>query len=158
MFRLINSHLQTYSLQVKSQDAVHTLGCQCVYISEMSEPYHFYLQACSLQVKSQDAVHKMGSKCVYISEMFEPYHLPRTVKLAKYEAYSDSKYRFAVKKNRVSFLIKFYCDQIIHSSNYFSTYSPPLLSTYHSEAQVFVHPPQRMRPPITQTTADSVIE
>jgi len=34
MFRLINSHLQTYSLQVKSQDAVHTLGSQCVYISE----------------------------------------------------------------------------------------------------------------------------
>ena len=33
MFRLINSHLQAYSLQVKSQDAVHTLGSQCVYIS-----------------------------------------------------------------------------------------------------------------------------
>jgi len=26
MFRLINSHLQAYSLQVKSQDAVHTMG------------------------------------------------------------------------------------------------------------------------------------
>ena len=26
MFRLINSHLQAYSLQAKSQDAVHTLG------------------------------------------------------------------------------------------------------------------------------------
>jgi len=26
MFRLLNSHLQAYSLQVKSQDAVHTLG------------------------------------------------------------------------------------------------------------------------------------
>jgi len=24
MFRLLNSHLQTYSLQVKSQDAVHS--------------------------------------------------------------------------------------------------------------------------------------
>ena len=24
MFRLINSHLQAYSLQIKSQDAVHT--------------------------------------------------------------------------------------------------------------------------------------
>ena len=35
-----------------------------------------------------------------------------------YEAYSDSKYRFAVK-NRVRFLIKFYCYQILHSSNYF---------------------------------------
>jgi len=26
MFRLLNSHLQAYSLQVKSQDAVHILG------------------------------------------------------------------------------------------------------------------------------------
>jgi len=35
MFRLINSHLQAYSLQVKSQDAVHALGSQCVYINEI---------------------------------------------------------------------------------------------------------------------------
>ena len=34
MFRLMNSHLQAISLQVKSQGAVHTLGSQCVYISE----------------------------------------------------------------------------------------------------------------------------
>jgi len=40
MFRLINSNLQAYSLQVKSQDAVHTLGSQCVYISEIFKPYH----------------------------------------------------------------------------------------------------------------------
>jgi len=40
MFRLINSHLQAHSLQVKSQDAVHILGSQCVYISEMFKPYH----------------------------------------------------------------------------------------------------------------------
>jgi len=33
MFRLINSHLQASSLQVKSQDAMHTLGSQCIYIS-----------------------------------------------------------------------------------------------------------------------------
>jgi len=38
MFRLINSHFQAYSLQVKTKDAVHTLGSQYVYISEMS--YH----------------------------------------------------------------------------------------------------------------------
>ena len=44
-----------------------------------------------------------------------------------YDAYSDSKYRFAVKENRVTFRINFYCYQILHSSNYFSTYSPPLL-------------------------------
>jgi len=35
MFRLINSHLQAYCLHIKSQDAVHTLGSQCVYISEI---------------------------------------------------------------------------------------------------------------------------
>jgi len=43
MFRLINSHLQAYSLQVKSQYAVHTLESQCVYISEIFKPYHFPL-------------------------------------------------------------------------------------------------------------------
>ena len=41
MFRLLNSHLQAYSLQVKSQDAVHTLGSQCVYISEILKTDHF---------------------------------------------------------------------------------------------------------------------
>jgi len=40
MFRLINSHLQAYSLQVKSQDAVHALESHCVYISEIFKPYH----------------------------------------------------------------------------------------------------------------------
>jgi len=40
MFRLINSHLQAYSLQVKSRDAVHTLRSQCVYISEIFKTYH----------------------------------------------------------------------------------------------------------------------
>jgi len=40
MFRLINSHLQAYSLQVKSHDAVHTLGPQCVYSSEIFKPEH----------------------------------------------------------------------------------------------------------------------
>jgi len=40
MFRLINSHLQAYSLQVKSQDAVHILGSHCVYISKIFKPYN----------------------------------------------------------------------------------------------------------------------
>jgi len=40
MFRLINSHLHAYSLQVTSQDAVHKLGSQCVHISEIFKPYH----------------------------------------------------------------------------------------------------------------------
>jgi len=40
MFRLLNSHLQAYSLQVKSQDTVHTLGSQCIYNSEIFKPDH----------------------------------------------------------------------------------------------------------------------
>ena len=40
MFRLLNGHLQACSLQVKSQDAVHTLGFQCVYIGEILKSYH----------------------------------------------------------------------------------------------------------------------
>jgi len=40
IFRQLNGHLQAYSLQVKSQDTVHTLGSQCVYISEILKPYH----------------------------------------------------------------------------------------------------------------------
>jgi len=40
MFRLINSRLHAYSFHVKSQDAVHTLGSQFVYISEIFKPYH----------------------------------------------------------------------------------------------------------------------
>jgi len=44
------------------------------------------------------------------------------------EAYSASKYRFTVKKkNWVRFHIKCYCYHILHSSDYFSTYLPPLL-------------------------------
>jgi len=37
VFRLMNSHFQANSLQVKSQDAVHTSGSQCVYISTISD-------------------------------------------------------------------------------------------------------------------------
>jgi len=47
-----------------------------------------------------------------------------------YEAYSESKYCFAVKINRVRIRrirIKFYCYQIQHTSNYFSTYTSPFL-------------------------------
>ena len=40
MFRLLNSHLQAYSLQVKSRDAVHILGSQCVYISDILKSDH----------------------------------------------------------------------------------------------------------------------
>ena len=40
MFRLLNSYLHAYSLQVKSQDAVHKLGSHSVYISEILKPDH----------------------------------------------------------------------------------------------------------------------
>ena len=40
MFRLINSHFQVHSLQIKSQDAVHTLVSHCVHTSEIFKPYH----------------------------------------------------------------------------------------------------------------------
>jgi len=43
MFRLINSHLQAYSLQVKSQNAVHTLGSPSVHISEIFKLKYYIL-------------------------------------------------------------------------------------------------------------------
>jgi len=42
MFRLLNSHLQAFSLQVKSQAAVHTLGSQCVYINDILKSDHLF--------------------------------------------------------------------------------------------------------------------
>jgi hypothetical protein len=54
MFRLLNSHLQAYTLQVKSQDDVHTLGSQCVYISRILKPYHL-----------PNDVNTLGSQCVH---------------------------------------------------------------------------------------------
>jgi len=49
MFRLLNSHLQAYYLQIKSQNAVHTLGSQCIYISELLKSDHLS----SLPVKNR---------------------------------------------------------------------------------------------------------
>ena len=40
MFRLLKSHLQACSLQARSQDAMHTLRSQCVYMSEIVKPDH----------------------------------------------------------------------------------------------------------------------
>jgi len=40
MIRLMNSHLQACFVQIKSKDALHTLGSQCVYISEIFKSYH----------------------------------------------------------------------------------------------------------------------
>jgi len=53
MFRLINSHLQAYSLHVKSQDAVNTLGSQCVYTSEI------------FMLKYLTEVNTLGFQCVH---------------------------------------------------------------------------------------------
>ena len=64
----------------------------------------------------------------------------------------------SLSKNRVRLHIKFYCYQILHSSNYFSIYSPTFWGTYRSGAQVFVYPLHRMRPPAMLATTDNVIE
>jgi len=61
MFRLIISHLQAHSLQVKSQDAVHTLGPQYVYIGEIIKPCH--LQMTWLNYFTE--VNTLGSQCVH---------------------------------------------------------------------------------------------
>jgi len=60
MFRLINSHLQAYSLQVKSQDAVHILGSQCVYILRK-----FYSPRPMIWLKYFTDVNTLGSQCVH---------------------------------------------------------------------------------------------
>jgi len=60
MFRLKNSHLQAYSLQVKSQDAVRTLGSQCVYISEIFKPYRQMIW-----LKYFTDINTLGSQCVH---------------------------------------------------------------------------------------------
>jgi len=79
MFRLINSHLQAYYLQVKSHDAVHTLGSQCVYVSEIFKPYHlprrvklakyvtnwFTLLGKMIWLKYFTDVNTLGSKCLH---------------------------------------------------------------------------------------------
>ena len=39
MFRLIEQSSSGLFFTVKSQDAVHTLGSQCVYISEILKPF-----------------------------------------------------------------------------------------------------------------------
>jgi len=46
MFRLINRHLLVYSLQVKSQDAVHTLGRNGIL---MCEDDYLLVETCSLR-------------------------------------------------------------------------------------------------------------
>jgi len=56
MFRLLNSHLQAHSLQVKSQDSVHTLGSQRVisvdYLSHIiCKCYGLNISSCDLTCK-----------------------------------------------------------------------------------------------------------
>ena len=62
MFRLTNSHLQAYSLYVKSQDAVHTLGSQCVYISEIVK---YLSHIICIWLKYFTFVNTLGSQCVH---------------------------------------------------------------------------------------------
>jgi len=67
MFRLLNSHLQAYSLQVKSQDAVYTLGSQCVHISEILKPYHLSrkVNVQMIWLKYFTDVNTLGFQCVH---------------------------------------------------------------------------------------------
>jgi len=81
-----------------------------------------------------------------------------SLKNTVYEAYSESKYRFAVRQNWVRFRIKFYYYQILHSSNYFLHIRRHYWGTYRSGPQVFVYPPHWIRLPTTQMTTDNVIE
>jgi len=70
--------------------------------------------------------------------------------IGRYEAYSESKYRFAVKKSsKVSYKILLLSD---------STFFELSWGIYRSGAQVFLYSPHRMRPPITQMTTDNVME
>ena len=69
-----------------------------------------------------------------------------------YEAYSESKYRFAVKKSsKVSYKILFSSD---------STFFKPFFHIFAAiiEAQVFVYPSHRLRPPAMLATTDNIIE
>ena len=81
MFRLINSHLQAYSLQVKSQDAVHTLGSQYVYISEIFKQYQmiwlYRLRSHRMMCTHWDRI--VFTSVKYLSHII----LPRKVKRAK---------------------------------------------------------------------------
>ena len=71
----------------------------------------------------------------------------------KYEVYSESKYRFAIK-NRVKFIvIRFYILQTI-----FPHIRRHYWGTYRSGVQVLLYPPHRMRPPAMLATTDNVIE
>jgi len=75
-----------------------------------------------------------------------------------YEAYSDSKYRSAVKKIVSGFarnfiVIRFYILQTI-----FPHIRRHYWGTYRSGARFFVYRPHRMWPPAMLATTDSVIE
>ena len=59
------------------------------------------------------------------------------------------KVSFRCKKNQERFRMKFYCYQILHFSDYFSTY----WGTYHSGAQLFVYPSHRMQLPTMLATS-----
>ena len=69
----------------------------------------------------------------------------------KYEAYSDSKYRFVVKKSSKVSKILLLSDSTTFKLS-FHIFAAII------EAQVFVYPPHRMWPPAVLATTDSVIE
>jgi len=67
-----------------------------------------------------------------------------------YKAYSESKYRFAVKKKSVSYKILLLSD---------STFFKPFFHIFATIIEALVlYPPHRMWPPKTQMTTDNVIK
>ena len=89
-------------------------------------------------------MHALPSDCPWLNN-----HDGLCCKYVMYEAYTESKYRFVVKNNRVRFHIKFYCCKI---QLFF------YISAAITGAQVFVYPPHRMQPPAMLATTDNVIE
>ena len=67
MFRLLNRHLQDYSLQIN-----HKILCTHWDPSVFTSVK--YLSQIMIWLKSQDSVHTLGSQCVYISEILKPDH------------------------------------------------------------------------------------
>ena len=67
LFRLLNSHLQDYFLQL-SHKILCTHWDPSVFTSVK------YLSQIMIWLKSQDSVHTLGSQYVYISEILKPDH------------------------------------------------------------------------------------
>ena len=77
----------------------------------------------------------------------------------KYEAYSDSKYRFAVKKqsSKVSYKILLLSDPTFVKL-FFHIFTAIIEALIVAGHKCFVYPPHRMRPPAMLANSNNVIE